>query len=198
MSRRFVLEPAAKALGDVSLLRDAWLAPGTYKLEAVAYEAGRRAGVTTDRVPWAKARSADRPCPGGDRARGPPAGPGSADLETGHPLRFGDVVLQPSAGEPLAKQGNGPWSSRSRRLRSPEPSRPRLPPRSGATTRSCPAPSSSGGRSRPEAAAAHRRSASGCFARRSLRASGHPHRRDGDPHHRYPLRGFGVALPLVS
>ena len=37
-----------------------------------------------------------------------PGDQGLADLETGHPLRFGDVVLQPSAGEPLPKQGQRP------------------------------------------------------------------------------------------
>ena len=110
MSRRFVVDAtAAKATGDLCLLRDAWLAPGKYRLEAAAYEAGaRRAGVVT--ADFSVAESARRI----DRAqvvivRGALTGDqGLADLETGHPLRFQDVILQPSAGEPLAKQGQRP------------------------------------------------------------------------------------------
>lgn len=110
MSRRFVVEGAgAKATGDLCLLRDAWLAPGRYTLEAAAYEAGAaRAGVVT--AEFTVGDGARRI----DRAqvvivRGAlPGDQGLADLETGHPLRFGDVVLQPSAGEPLPKQGQRP------------------------------------------------------------------------------------------
>ena len=58
MSRRFVIEASsAKAAGDLCLLRDAWLAPGKYKLEAAAFEAGTaRAGVVTPSSRWATAR----------------------------------------------------------------------------------------------------------------------------------------------
>ncbi len=105
MSRRFILEPGAKALGDVSLLRDAWLPPGRYTLEAVAYESGSgEAGVTTHEIEVEEGASAiNRPQV--MIVRGAlPAGPAPADFEIGHPLRFGDVVLQPLAGEPLASK----------------------------------------------------------------------------------------------
>jgi VWFA-related protein len=102
MSRRFLLEPGSKAEGDVSLLRDTWLSPGHYILEAVAYEAGSgQAGVVTADIEVEEgARALNRPQV--MIVRGAlPAGPAPADFETGHPLRFGDVVLQPLAGEPL-------------------------------------------------------------------------------------------------
>jgi VWFA-related protein len=102
MSRRFFLDPGSKPEGDVSLLRDAWLSPGHYRLEAVAYEAGSgQAGVVTADIEVEEgARALNRPQV--MIVRGAlPVGPAPADFETGHPLRFGDVVLQPLAGEPL-------------------------------------------------------------------------------------------------
>ena len=107
MSRRFVVE--AKEGADLHLLRDAWLAPGKYKLEAAAYEAGAgRAGVvTTEFIVGDGAARLDRAQV--VIVRGAvPADEALADLETGHPLRFGDVILQPSAGEPLTKRGQRP------------------------------------------------------------------------------------------
>ena len=108
MSRRFVLEAKA-AVADLCLLRDAWLAPGKYTLEAAAYETGAgRAGVATAEISVGDgARRVDRAQV--VIVRGAlPADQAPADLETGHPLRFGDVILQPSAGEPLKKQGQRP------------------------------------------------------------------------------------------
>jgi VWFA-related protein len=105
MSRRFLLEPGGKTEGDVSLLRDAWLPPGHYTLEAVAYESGSgQAGVVTNEIVVEEgARALNRPQV--MIVRGAlPAGPAPADFETGHPLRFGDVVLQPFAGEPLSSK----------------------------------------------------------------------------------------------
>ena len=99
LSRRFVLDPRGSAEGgDVFLLRDAWLPPGRYTLEAVAYEAGEgRAGVAVHELevqdgypPLARAQLV--------MVRGTlPIADASADFETAHPLRFGDVVLQPLA-----------------------------------------------------------------------------------------------------
>ena len=107
MSRRFVVE--AKEGADLCLLRDAWLAPGQYRLEAAAYEAGAgRAGVVTaDLSVGEGTRRLDRAQV--VIVRGAlPADQALGDLETGHPLRFGDVILQPSAGEPLTKRGQRP------------------------------------------------------------------------------------------
>lgn len=105
MSRRFLLEPGGKVEGDLSLLRDAWLRPGRYTLEAVAYEAGSgQAGVVSAEIEVAEgARALNRPQV--MIVRGAlPAGAAPADFETGHPLRFGDVVLQPLAGEHLSSK----------------------------------------------------------------------------------------------
>ena len=96
-------------MADLCLLRDAWLAPGKYTLEAAAYETGAgRAGVATAEISVGDgARRVDRAQV--VIVRGAlPADQAPADLETGHPLRFGDVILQPSAGEPLKKQGQRP------------------------------------------------------------------------------------------
>jgi VWFA-related protein len=105
MSRRFMLEPGGKVEGDLSLLRDAWLRPGRYTLEAVAYESGSgHAGVVTADIEVAEgARAINRPQV--VIVRGAlPVGSAPADFETGHPLRFGDVVLQPLAGEHLSSK----------------------------------------------------------------------------------------------
>ena len=109
LSRRFLLDPAKSPEGDVSLLRDAWLGPGRYTLEAVAYESGSgQAGVVvSETVVEEGARPLNRPQV--MIVRGAlPAGPAPADFETGHPLRFGEVVLQPLAGEPLSRQPTRP------------------------------------------------------------------------------------------
>jgi hypothetical protein len=37
-----------------------------------------------------------------------PAAEGPADFETGHPLRFGEVILQPLAGESLSRRPSRP------------------------------------------------------------------------------------------
>jgi VWFA-related protein len=103
LSRRFLLEPGKNLEGDVSLLRDTWLEAGRYTLEAVAYESGSgQAGVVTSEIVVEEgARALNRPQV--MIVRGAlPAGPAPADFESGHPLRFGDVVLQPLAGEPLS------------------------------------------------------------------------------------------------
>ena len=108
MSRRFALDPAGllKARdADLRLLRDARLLPGHYTLESVAYEAtSQKASVLTaplevldgaasiDRVQLVVVRQAL------------PAASAGVNLETGHPLRFGDVILQPLAGEPYRHQ----------------------------------------------------------------------------------------------
>ncbi len=105
LSRRFLLDPAKSPEGDVSLLRDAWLGPGRYTLEAVAYESGSgQAGVVVSEIVVEEgAQALNRPQV--MIVHGAlPAGPAPADFETGHPLRFGEVVLQPLAGEPLSGQ----------------------------------------------------------------------------------------------
>jgi VWFA-related protein len=110
MSRRFVFDPGGKSvIGDLCLLRDAWLLPGRYTLEAVAFESMTgQAGVTTRPIEVAEGL---RPL---DRmqvviVRGAlPAAEAVADFETGHPLRFGDVILQPLAGEALSRRPNRP------------------------------------------------------------------------------------------
>lgn len=76
LSQRFVIDPATLRGAQeptLRLLRDAWLVPGSYTVEAAAYESGS----------------------------------GKA-LVSGHPLRFGDVVLQPLAGEALPAHGQRP------------------------------------------------------------------------------------------
>jgi hypothetical protein len=106
MSRRFLVDPLGEAKGvDLCFLRDAWLTPGHYTLEAVAYEAGgSRAGVATSELEvGAGTRPLDRPQL--ILVRGAlPAADAPADLETGHPFRFGDVILQPLAGEPVPQE----------------------------------------------------------------------------------------------
>ncbi len=108
MSRRFVFDAGA-APGDLLLLRDARLPAGRYTLEAVAYEAGgAQAGVVTADLAVGDG-SKRLECAQLVIVRGAlPADQAPADLETGHPLRFGDVILQPSAGEPLPRQGQRP------------------------------------------------------------------------------------------
>ena len=100
MSRRFSVD-AAKP-GDVILLRDAWLPPGRYRLEAVAYEPeSSRAGVATAEVEVLEGRRAlERPQLVLVRSA-VPAAQVSDPLESNHPLAFGDVVLEPLAGEPI-------------------------------------------------------------------------------------------------
>jgi hypothetical protein len=108
VSRRFALDAAGVRQSrdaDLRLLRDSWLPPGRYTLEASAYEAtSRKASVTSalfevldgsvsmDRVQVVVVRQAL------------PAATAGVDLETGHPFLFGDVVLQPLAGEPYPRQ----------------------------------------------------------------------------------------------
>jgi len=108
MSRRFMLDVTAarQALdGDLRLLRDAWLPPGRYTLEAAASEGTTgQASVTTLAFE----------VPGGsgplDRAQvvvirqALPAAKAAPEIEDGHPLRFGDALLQPLAGEPYPHQ----------------------------------------------------------------------------------------------
>jgi VWFA-related protein len=100
MSRRFVVE-RGKPAADLLLLRDAWLSPGRYQLEAVAYDAGGQAGTATSAfVVGEGARPLD--CAQAVIVKGAvPAGQAPVELESGHPLLFGDVVLLPLGGEPL-------------------------------------------------------------------------------------------------
>jgi VWFA-related protein len=103
MSRRVVFEPRRPA--DVLMLRDAWLPAGRYRLEAVAYEAGSgRAGVASSEIEVRE---------GGcslDRAqllivhKAVAASEAPEELPAGHPLRFGEVMLQPVAGAPIARR----------------------------------------------------------------------------------------------
>jgi hypothetical protein len=92
--------------GDCRLLRDVWLAPGHYTLESAAYEAGSgRASVIEspfevpdgrdpmDRVQAVLVHDVVR-------AEG-----ASGNLERGHPLRYGNVVIRPLVGEPLLAGG---------------------------------------------------------------------------------------------
>jgi VWFA-related protein len=110
MSRRFVLDSGGSSRsGDLCLLRDAWLPPGHYTLEAVAFESMTgQAGVTTRPI---EVEQGLRPL---ERIqvviiRGAlPAAEAPADFETGHPLRFGEVILQPLAGEPLSRRAGRP------------------------------------------------------------------------------------------
>jgi VWFA-related protein len=110
MSRRFTLDPRGLAPGaDLCLLRDAWLPPGRYSLEAVAYEAtSGRAGVTTSEI---EVEAGLRPL---DRMqlvvvrRALPASDAATELDAGHPLRFGEAVLQPLAGEALDARASQP------------------------------------------------------------------------------------------
>lgn len=101
LSRRYLVDPAKP--GDLLLLRDAWLAPGRYTVEAVALEAQLgRSGVVVSEVEVRGGRRAiDRPQLVVVR-QALPVAEVDTDLETGHPLRFGDVVLLPLAGESLA------------------------------------------------------------------------------------------------
>ena len=104
MSRRFVFEPrAAPKAAELRLLRDAWLTPGRYRLEAVAYEASSsRAGVASFEFEVAGGADAlRRPQVVIVRGAQPAA---QVELETGHPLRFGDVVLQPLTGQPVPRE----------------------------------------------------------------------------------------------
>jgi hypothetical protein len=110
MSQRFILDPGRTARGaDVYLLRDVWLPPGRYTLEAVAYESrAGKAGVVTrelevkdgiraiDRLQLVIVRGAL------------PAAEAPADFESDHPLRFGDSILQPYTGESLSRQSPRP------------------------------------------------------------------------------------------
>jgi VWFA-related protein len=110
MSRRFILDSGDNSRrGDLCLLRDAWLSPGRYTLEAVAFEsAAGKAGVITSEI---EVKEGLRPL---DRmqvviVRGAlPAAEAPADFETGHPLRFGEVILQPLAGESLLRRPSRP------------------------------------------------------------------------------------------
>jgi VWFA-related protein len=107
MSRRFAID-AAKA-GDVVLLRDAWLPAGRYTLEAVAYEpTTSRAGVATAEIEVLEGRRAlERPQVLLVRSA-VPAAHAPDPLESGHPLAFGDVVLEPLAGEPIDRSPTRP------------------------------------------------------------------------------------------
>ena len=110
MSRRFILDSGGRSgMGDLCLLRDVWLPPGQYTLEAVAFESTTgQAGVTTRAI---EVDEGLRPL---DRmqvviVRGAlPAAEATTDFETGHPLRFGDVILQPLAGESLSRRPSRP------------------------------------------------------------------------------------------
>ena len=102
-SRRHVIRQTVKQ-HDASawrLLRDVWLPPGRYELEAVAYEAATRtAAVTSSSFEILSAVTAL------DRAQlvlvaeAAPADPADLDLVPGHPLRYGDAVLNPALGTP--------------------------------------------------------------------------------------------------
>jgi VWFA-related protein len=104
MSRRFALDAAGITQSrdaDLRLSRDAWLPPGHYTLEAVAYEAtSQKASVVTAPLEVLDGAGAiDRVQVVVVRQALPKATVG-ADLESGHPLVFGDAVIQPLAGEP--------------------------------------------------------------------------------------------------
>jgi hypothetical protein len=99
-----ILDPARDRSGaDVCPLRDVWLAPSRYTLEAVAYESpSGQAGVVTQEPEVKEGMRAL------DRlqlviVRGAlPAAEAPADFESDHPLRFGDV-MQPYTGESLSR-----------------------------------------------------------------------------------------------
>jgi hypothetical protein len=107
MSRRLVVDP--RRSGELLLVRDAWLSPGRYRLEAVAFEAGsRRAGVATAEIEVRDGANAlDRPQLLIVR-RAVTAQEARLDVEPGHPLRFGDTLLLPLAGERLERTPQRP------------------------------------------------------------------------------------------
>ncbi len=108
MSRRFSLDTVgvSQARGaDLRLLRDAWLPPGHYTLEAVAYEAtSQKASVVTTPLDVLDGTPAMNRVQLVVVRQALPAASAGADLESGHPLVFGEVVLQPLAGEPYPRQ----------------------------------------------------------------------------------------------
>jgi len=109
VSRRFVLDPRAKGAGEVFLLRDAWVPPGRYTLQAVAWEAdGRRAGLVEHEL---EVPDGSNPL---ERAQLVlvravlPVADASADFDTAHPLRIGDQVLQPMTDEIRSRHDTRP------------------------------------------------------------------------------------------
>jgi VWFA-related protein len=112
LSRRVALtrDELSEATGICHLLRDTWLPAGRYTVEIAAQEANSDAAsvvVGELEVPVA-ARGLDQVQVILVRGAAPPedAGP---DLTEEHPLRFGEVVVFPGAGEPLpVRSGKAP------------------------------------------------------------------------------------------
>lgn len=105
VSRRFLVDLGRTQPQGAAwrLLRDVWLPAGHYTLEVVAYEAHmERAAVSHsafDVVAPASPLDHAQLVLVAEAVRADPA---DADLTPGHPLRYGEVVLHPALGYPLA------------------------------------------------------------------------------------------------
>lgn len=107
MSQRYALgSPAAPAAGKGSLLfyRETRLPPGSYRIEAVAYDARSGASGAATAALEVPPAAADRLRASSLMVVGSAERLGAGETTAPGPLRYGDVLLYPNLGQPLRRE----------------------------------------------------------------------------------------------